>query len=134
LSCGPWPPFLPVCYAYREMFRAGHIAVALLGVFLLARPFDCFAAGRFDQKAADCCKKGKCSPSNSDDCCKATVQGDNQLLAPKATGHSLPVLELLMADIPSATLGPLVISSVRVEIYPPPGSLPDLGLHLPLLI
>jgi hypothetical protein len=116
------------------MFRAGHIAVALLAVFLLARPFDCFAGGRFDQKAADCCKKGKCSPSNSDDCCKATVQGDNQLLAPKATGHSSPVLDLLMGDIPSATLEPLVISSLNAGICPPPGSPPDLRLNLPLLI
>src|SRR5258708_28973370 len=75
--------------------RSMHIVIAVLAVLLLVRPFDCFASGKFDQKAADCCKKGKCSPSNSDDCCKATVPGGNQLVTSKAPGHSAPVLDLL---------------------------------------
>jgi hypothetical protein len=116
------------------MRRSLHIAVAVLAVLLLVRPFDCFAGGKFDQKAADCCRKGKCSPSNSDDCCKATVQGGNQLVTAKAADHSSPVLDLLMADIPSATSEPFVISPLNVEIHPPPGSPPDLRLNLPLLI
>ncbi len=116
------------------MRRGVHIAVALLAVLLLVRPFDCFAGGKFDQKAADCCEKGKCSPSNSDDCCKATVPGGNQFVTAKATDHSSPVLDLLIADIPSATSEPLVIRSLDVEIYPPPGSPPDFRLNLPLLI
>jgi hypothetical protein len=45
-----------------RMQRRVHIVVALLAVFLLVRPFDCFVVGKFDQKAADCCKKGNCSP------------------------------------------------------------------------
>lgn len=45
---------------FKERMRRGvHIGVALLAVFLLVRPFDCFSATKFDQKAADCCKKGK---------------------------------------------------------------------------
>src|SRR6266481_733096 len=87
----------------RRLRRSVLIAVALLAVFLLVRPLDCFSSGKFDQKAADCCKKGKCSPSNSDDCCKATVPGGNQLATSKAPGHSSPVLDLWAVDVPSTT-------------------------------
>jgi hypothetical protein len=115
------------------MRRSMHIAVAVLAVLLLVRPFDCFASGKFDQKAADCCKKGKCSPSNSDDCCKATVQDGNQFVTSKATDHSSPVLDLLMADVPSTTSEPL-ITFLAVEVHSPPGSPPDFRLNRPLLI
>src|SRR5580704_7464462 len=103
------------------MRRCMHIAVAFLAVFLLVRPFDCFAGGKFDQKAADCCKKGKCSPSNSDDCCKATVQGGNHLVAPRVTDHSTHAVDLVMAKAPDTMAEPLVIELV-VEVHPPPGS------------
>ena len=118
---------------WGRMRRGVHIAVALLAVFLLVRPFDCFAGGKFDQKAADCCKKGKCSPSNSDDCCKATVQDGNHLLTTKATDHSPPALEVAMADVPSTTLQ-LLVTSFFVEVHAPPGSPPDFRRNLPLLI
>jgi len=117
----------------KQMRRCMHIAVAFLAVLLLVRPFDCLAGGKFDQKAADCCKKGKCSPSNSDECCKATVQGGNQFVTSKATGHSSPVLDLLVADVPSTTSEPLT-TFLAVEVHPPPGSPPDFRLNLPLLI
>ena len=81
----------------------------------------------------DCCKKGKCSPSNSDDCCKATVQGDNQLVTSKAMNHSSPVLDVAMADVQSAT-PQLLVASLVVDTHPPPGSPPDFRLNLPLLI
>src|SRR2546421_654143 len=113
------------------MRRCIHIAAALLAVFLLVRPFDCFAGGKFDQKAADCCNKGKCSPSNSDDCCKATVQAGNHLLTSRSTDHSSPVLDVAMADVPSTTLH-LLVTCFLVEVDPPPGSPPDLRLNLPL--
>ena len=115
------------------MYRGGHIAVALVAVFLLVRPFDCFSSGRFDQKAVDCCKKGKCSPSNPDDCCKATVPDGNQLVTSKVTDHSPPVLDVAMADVPNTTSQALA-DSLLVEVHPPPGSPPDFRLNLPLLI
>ena len=118
---------------WSRMRRGVHIAVALLAVFLLVRPFDCFAGGKFDQKAADCCKKGKCSPSNSDDCCKATVPDGNQFATSKAADHSSPILDVMMVDVPSTTSQPLV-TSLPVEIHAPPGSPPDFRLNLPLLI
>jgi hypothetical protein len=118
----------------KQMRRCLHIAVAVLAVLLLVRPFDCFAGGKFDQKAADCCKKGKCSPSNSDDCCKATLPGGSQLVAAKTTDHSSPAIDLLAADVPSATSAPLILAFLAVVIHPPPGSPPDFRLNLPLLI
>lgn len=117
----------------KQMRRSMHIAVAVLAVLLLVRPLDCFAGGKFDQKAADCCKKGKCSPSNSDDCCKATVQDGNQFVTSKAPGHSSPVLDLLMADVPTTT-SELLITLLAVEVHSPPGSPPDFRFNLPLLI
>jgi hypothetical protein len=117
----------------NQMRSSTHIAVALLAVFLLVRPFDCFANGKFDQKAADCCRKGRCSPSNSDDCCKATVLGGNQFVTSKAPDHSSPVLDVAMVDVPSMTLQ-LLVTSLVVEVHPPPGSPPDFSLNLPLLI
>ena len=110
-----------------------HIAVAFLAVLLLVRPFDCFAGGKFDQKAADCCKKGKCSPSNSDDCCKATIPGGYQLVSSPTPDHSDLVLAVSSTIVSCAAL------QVRktfdfVEIQQPPGSPPDSRLTLPLLI
>jgi hypothetical protein len=115
------------------MHRGVHIAIAFLAAFLLVRPFDCFASGKFDQKAADCCKKGKCSPSNSDDCCAATVPGDSQFVTAKAIDHSAPVLDLTLADVPSAT-SPSLVTSLITDVNPPAGSPPDFSLNLPLLI
>ena len=115
------------------MRRGVHIAVALLAVFLLVRPFDCFSSGKFDQKAADCCKKGKCSPSNPDDCCKTTVPGGNQLATVQATDHSVPVPDVVLAEAPSTTFQ-MSATALFVEIHQPPGTPPDLSLNLPLLI
>ena len=115
------------------MYRGGHIAVALVGLFLLVRPFDCFSSGSFDQKAMDCCKKGKCSPSNPDDCCRATVPDRDQLVTSKVTDHSPPLLDVVMADVPTTTSQPLE-TSLPVEVHPPPGSPPDFQVNLPLLI
>ncbi|MCU1259013.1 MAG: hypothetical protein JWO80_1898 [Bryobacterales bacterium] len=115
------------------MRRGVHITVALLAVFLLLRPFDCFSGGKFDKKAADCCKKGKCTPSNSDDCCKATIPGGKQLVTEQATDHSAPVLAVV-ATAASVTDFQLSATIHFVEIHQPPGSPPDLRLNLPLLI
>lgn len=116
-----------------RMRRGVHIAVVFLAVLLLVRPLDCFSGGKFDQKAADCCKKGKCSPSNCDDCCKATLPGGNHLVTTQATDHSAPVLDVAPADVPSTTFQ-LSALALFVEIHQPPGTPPDLSLNLPLLI
>jgi hypothetical protein len=115
------------------MHRGVHIAVAVLAVFLLVRPLDCFSSGKFDQKAVDCCKKGKCSPSNSDDCCKVTVPDGDQLVTAQATDHSAPVLDVVPTDVPSTTFQ-LSAIALFVETHQPPGPPPDLSLNLPLLI
>ncbi len=115
------------------MHRGVNVVFTLLAVFLLVRPFDCFSSGKFDQKAVDCCKKGKCSPSNADNCCKATVPGGNHIVIAQAGQHSEPVLLAVTVDMPSGELQ-LSAISCSVEIRHPPGSPPDLQLNLPLLI
>lgn len=118
----------------KLMRRSLQIVVALIAVFLLVRPIDCFASPQADQKAKDCCKKGNCKPSNSDDCCKATVQSGDQLVVCKALDHPAPVLAFVFADIPNVTSQPLVAASLLVELHAPPGSPPGFRLNLPLLI
>jgi len=86
-----------------------HITMALLCALLLTKPFDCFNSGPFPQKAADCCKKGKCVPSsNADDCCKGTLPGGNQLVASDAPPHSTPAMDLIVSNI----LSPVTLSPV----------------------
>ena len=115
------------------MRRSLQILVSLLAVLLLALPSDCFASRPADQKAADCCRKGKCNPSNSDDCCKATVPGGHQLVASKAIHHPLPTLAFVPVYLPTITPPQLVVARF-VEIHQPPGFPPNLRLNLPLLI
>lgn len=115
------------------MGRAAHIAFALLAVILLVRPFDCFSSGKLDKKAVDCCKKGKCTPSNSDSCCRATVPGGNRLVKAQATDHAVPVLTFLVMETPCPVLQ-ISAMVLFAEIHQPPGSPPDLRLNLPLLV
>ena len=116
------------------MRRSLQIVVALLAVFLLVRPLDCFARPQSDQKAKDCCKKGNCKPTNPDDCCKATVQDAGQLLTSKAPEHPSPVFHVVMAEMPSSPSQPLVMAALFFELHAPPGSPPNTRLNLPLLI
>ena len=116
------------------MRRSLQIVVALVAVFLLVRPFDCFSGPQTDQKAKDCCKKGNCKPSNPDDCCKATVQDAGQLLIPQAPQHPSPVLHAVVAEMPGSPSQPLVTASLFPELHAPPGSPPDARRKLPLLI
>ncbi|MCU1326926.1 MAG: hypothetical protein JWN34_2296 [Bryobacterales bacterium] len=116
------------------MRRGLRIVVALAAVLLLVHPLDCFAARKTDQKARDCCKKGHCKPSNSDDCCKATVQDGDQILASKATDHSAHVLDFLVAEIRWRDAQPRGVVSLFVRVTAFPGSPPGSRSNLPLLI
>ena len=116
------------------MRRSLQIIAALVALFLLVRPFDCFARPQSDQKAKDCCKKGNCKPSNPDDCCKATVQDAGQFLTSKAPEHPSPVLHAVMAEMPSSPSQALVMATLFFELHALPGSPPNARLNLPLLI
>jgi hypothetical protein len=116
------------------VWRAIHIPVSLIAVLLLLQPFDCFSSGKFTQKAADCCKKGKCNPSsNADDCCKGTLPGGKQLVGPKAPHHSTSTLHLI-AIITPGPIAPLFDAIRFADVETPPGSPPSSRLNLPLLI
>ena len=116
------------------MRRGIHIAIAVLGILLLAKPFDCFAGGAWTQKAADCCKKGKCVPSaNADECCKATVPGGSQFLGSKAPDHSASVADVVSASAPDLS-SELFYGDSLFVVHSPPGSPPDTHRNLPLLI
>jgi len=115
------------------MRRGIHIAISLIAVLVLLKPFDCFGTGKFTQEAADCCKKGKCNPSNGDDCCKGTLPGGKQLVASATAAHAqftLDVATTVALDPfePTATMRAITI------IAGSPGSPPTSRLNLPLLI
>jgi hypothetical protein len=113
--------------------RSIHIAITLLAVLALIRPFDCFA-GAFTRKAAACCVKGKCLPtSNADECCKGTVPAGSQLSALKAPDQSTPLPALMTAAVPISIAPPLAASAFH-EPHAAPGSPPSTRLNLPLLI
>ena len=117
-----------------QMRRGILIVTSLVAILLLARPFDCFANPAPSRAAADCCKKGKCTPSeNADDCCKATVPGGVQFLGSKASDHSAPVADLANANEPGLNSEFFKGDSLLV-VPSPPGSPSYSHLNLPLLI
>jgi len=115
------------------MRRGVQIAVSLLAIVLLVRPFDCFANAR-TREAMDCCLKGKCVPSaNADDCCKNTVPAANHILASRAAGHCTPLLSLGVPVVSTQLPPPAVHISVdSLRRAPPPPNLTT--LNRPLLI
>ncbi len=116
------------------MRRGIHITVSVIAVLLLLKPFNCFSAAPFTQKAADCCKKGKCIPSsNADDCCKGTLPGGKQLVAAKAPHHSTPTIDLITTNAPGA-IAQAFATMVFADVEAPPGSPPSSRVNLPLLI
>jgi hypothetical protein len=116
-----------------KMRRGLHIAIALVAVFLLARPFDCFASGKFDRKAADCCAKGKCHQSaDADPCCKASLTDGNHFVSGKAAGHSSPLLAVIADTVPNLAPPPQVQGPLVTVNHPPP--LGRTTGNLPLLI
>jgi hypothetical protein len=115
------------------MRRRLHIAVSLVAVFLLLKPFDCFSGSKFTKEAADCCKRGQCRPSTGDDCCKGTLPGGNDsVTAAKTLQNHLPVA--LPVSVSTAFTEPVLLHASFVEITVPPESPPSSRLNLPLLI
>src|SRR6266566_2782556 len=119
------------------MRRAVHIAVTVVAVLLLVRPFDCFA-GAMTAKAAACCAKGKCLPTRAaDDCCKSTVPSGRQMLESRPDQSNL-VPDFAAADALGATLLPqpflCITSDSNRASSSPPGSPPGSRHNLPLLI
>ena len=117
----------------KSMRRGLHIAISLIAVVLLVRPFDCFASSEKTREAADCCLKGTCHPSaNSDGCCKNTVPDGNQLATAKAGDHT-PALVAVIATDSASLISPLRFQDLANPVRHPP----RIGLtapSLPLLI
>ena len=115
------------------MRRGLHIAVSLIAVILLIRPFDCFAAGTPSREAADCCLKGKCLPTaNSDECCKNPLPDNDQIAPSKVAGHSSPLIALTAVHIPTRASQTFLALGDPVS-HPPPG-ISLTSPSLPLLI
>src|SRR5262245_15685886 len=115
------------------MRRGIHIAIAVVALVALLRPFECFGA-TFSKKAAECCHKGKCLPTKgADECCKGTVPSGNQLTTPKSPEHSIQLPALLAAQVPILFVPPSFGTLVD-EAHAPPGSPPGSRIGLPLLI
>jgi hypothetical protein len=110
------------------------IAVTLLAVLALIRPFDCFTSGVRTREAAACCLKGQCYPrANSDDCCKNSVPDDNRLVAPGIICHHFELA--VPATASTGTLvAPPVLQRLTNELRHPSPRPPPATVNLPLLI
>jgi len=134
-----WSHSLKACQAsvhhmlfLSRMRRCLHIAISLMAVVLLVRPFDCFAASEPSRKAADCCLKGKCAPTaNSDECCKNTAPDRDQLARTKAADHSYPLIAFVI-QIP--TIVAPTFEPLSEPVRHPPPRMPLIAPALPLLI
>lgn len=116
------------------MRRGLDVAIALVAVLLLVKPSGCFARGVSPQKAMVCCREDKCIPrSNSGECCKHTAPDCRQVEVPDSPGISPPVAEAGILDDPDTTSQEAAAHPL-VELGAPPGSPPDSGLDLPLLV
>jgi len=117
-----------------EMQRGVHIAMSLMVVILLVRPFDCFAGGTPSRQAMDCCLKGKCVPTaNSDECCKNTVPHHDQLAPSKAAEHSSPLTAFAVVHVP-ILISPTFLAIASQLVRHPPPRIPLTSASLPLLI
>jgi len=111
--------------------------VAVIGAYLLAAPFDCFATTGLTREAADCCARGKCVPTkNTDSCCERTVPNGRDFVSAsrEALVHALAPLDLI-ADVKA--FSPFIPGSATTYFElsgAPPGSPPGSRLNLPLLI
>ena len=116
------------------MRRGIHIAVTLLAIVALIRPFDCFAASVKTHEAAACCLKGECHPgANADDCCKNTVPDSAGLTVPAVTSHHVLVFMGTVADSATLIVAPVFQRLTDEHRNPPPR--PSLTtVSLPLLI
>jgi hypothetical protein len=119
------------------MRRVIQTVITIVVILVLVRPFDCFT-GLTTRKAADCCAKGKCLPTrDADDCCKATLPSDTQVIAAKVSHFtSIPSLEFSAALLaPVIAPQAIQLAGVRDRLsVKPPGSPPGSNLNLPLLI
>jgi hypothetical protein len=116
------------------MRRGFHIAISLMAVVVLLRPFDCFAAGAPSRQAADCCLKGKCAPTaDSDGCCKHNAPDSSQLVTSKAADHSSPLIALAADHIPALAF-PLTFQALSDRVQHPPPRMELTAPSLPLLI
>jgi hypothetical protein len=115
--------------------RSGrHIAISLMAVALLLRPFDCFVGGAPREQAMDCCLKGKCAPTaKSDECCKNTVPDPNQLAPLQAADHSSPLIALVGVHIPTP-ISSLTFGAACDPVRHPPPRASLTAPSLPLLI
>src|ERR1019366_9846875 len=115
------------------MRRSFHIAISLMAVLLLLRPFDCFAGSSPRRQAMECCLKGKCAPTaKSDECCKNTVPDHNQLAPAKSADHSFPLIVFIAVRIP--TLVSPTFQSLGDPVRHPPPRIESTAPSLPLLI
>jgi hypothetical protein len=115
------------------MRRGIQVAINALVVLLLLTPFDCFSGKKLTREAAECCKKGKCNPSNQDDCCKGTLPDGKHLVASKAQDFHAPSLDVLPAQTIPAAQPTFALQTIDL-VHAPPESPPSTRLNLPLLI
>ena len=117
----------------NRMRRGVHIAISLVAVLLLLKPFDCFSGNKFTKEAAECCKRGKCRPSTKDDCCKGTLPGGKELVvSAKVDQNHSPIALPVIARV--LIVEPMLVAATPQEASSPPGSPPSTRLNLPLLI
>ena len=121
------------CTLKAGMRRGIQITLSLLAVLMLVKPFDCFDSGGLTQKTLECCKRGKCNPSNGDDCCKRVIPGGKQLVVSKVRHRATFAPDLTVAVV-GVTTAPVLTFATPTEKPTPSTSPPHSRVNLPLLV
>ena len=107
------------------MIRAGKLVFTVAAAaILLAYSADCFAPGRMDAEAMECCASMPCTPANQNhDCCKTMASGQTpSALLTARVSLSAPLLAVIehQPTLEVFSFVPAILQPAKAQQHPPP--------------